>query len=85
MGKKRNGFRQKIRDSLPESLVVLLKKNKYLTLFIDEYYYNLSYYIDREKIMKRDINTFNDKKTRFSSIIGTSLQNLGITSILKEL
>lgn len=85
MEKKRNGFRQKIRDSLPESLVVLLKKNKYLTLFIDEYYYNLSYYIDREKIMKRDINTFNDKKTRFSSIIGTSLQNLDITSILKEL
>ena len=85
MGKKRNGFRQKIRDSLPESLVVLLKKNKYLTMFIDEYYYNLSYYIDREKIMKRDINTFNDKKTRFSSIIGTSLQNLDITSILKEL
>ena len=35
--------------------------------------------------MKRDINTFNDKKTRFSSIIGTSLQNLDITSILKEL
>ena len=70
---------------MPESLVVLLKKNKYLTMFIDEYYYNLSYYIDREKIMKRDVNTFNDKKTRFSSIIGTSLQNLDIISILKEL
>ena len=85
MGKKRNGFRQKIRDSLPESLVMSLKKHKYLTIFIDEYYYNLSYYIDREKIMKRDINSFNNEKTRLASIINTSIQNIGISSILKEL
>ena len=85
MGKKRNGFRQKIRDSLPESLIKLLKKHKCLSLFIEEYYYHLSYYIDREKIMKRDINTFNNEKTRLSSIIVSAINNMGISLFLKEL
>lgn len=85
MEKKRNGFRQKIRDSLPESLITLLKKHQYLTIFVEEYYADLSFYIDREKIMKRDINSFNNEKTRLASIISTTLQNIGISSILKEL
>ena len=85
MGKKRNGFRQKIRDSLPESLITLLKKHQYLTVFIEEYFFNLSYYIDREKVMKQDINSFNNEKTRLASIIGATLQNIGISFILKEL
>lgn len=85
MGKKRNGFRQKIRDSLPESLITLLKKHQHLTVFIEEYFFNLSYYIDREKVMKQDINSFNNEKTRLVSIIGATLQNIGISFILKEL
>lgn len=85
MGKKRNGFRQKIRDSLPESLVNSLKKHKVLSIFVEEYYFNLSYYIDREKIMKRDINSFNNESTRYASTITTTLRELFLLEVIKDL
>lgn len=81
MGKKRNGFRQKIRDSLPESLVRVLKKHKCLSSFVEEYYNFLSSYVDREKVMKCDINTFSNEKTRLSSILANITHTMGISHL----
>ena len=76
MGKKRQGFREVIRESLPEPLVKVLKKHKCLTSFIEEYEASITCYVDREKVLRYDLTIFDDKNTRKNSTVIKTISRL---------
>ena len=76
MVKKRNGFKQKIRESLPESLIIVLKKHLCLTVFINAYENMLAVYINRENALKSDIRMFGLKEARKNSCIMRTIVSL---------
>ena len=84
MGKKRNGFREVIRDSLPEPLVKVLKKHKCLTSFIEEYESSITCYVDRKRVLQYDIRSFENKDTRRNTTIMKTISRLHAFEALSE-
>lgn len=84
MGKKRNGFRQKIRDSLPESLVTLLKKHKCLTAFTNKCEGYYASYINKSSVLEYDVTLFNKKDTRNRSIFISILMKINKSYVVYE-